>query len=155
MMDVYSLYGVFLDVVCFFCFLKQKTEYERRISDWSSDVCSSDLKLTDMLALQMINRRLEARARAGASYLQASVTQEDVSRSVDGTFVSIMPVGEDWEAALNDVRAVIQDAKASPASEAEIDREYREFEALMARSEEHTSELQSLMRSSYAVFCLK
>src|SRR3546814_17088843 len=43
-----------------------------------------------------------------------------------------MPVGEDWEAALNDVRAVIQDAKASPASEAEIDREYREFEALMA-----------------------
>src|SRR3546814_3570277 len=137
-----------------------------RISDWSSDVCSSDLnqeKLTDMLALQMINRRLEARARAGASYLQASVTQEDVSRSVDGTFVSIMPVGEDWEAALNDVRAVIQDAKASPASEAEIDREYREFEALMAfavenkdtRSEEHTSELQSLMRISYAVFCLK
>src|SRR3546814_17576255 len=85
-----------------------------------------------MLALQMINRRLEARARAGASYLQASVTQEDVSRSVDGTFVSIMPVGEDWEAALNDVRAVIQDAKASPASEAEIDREYRELEALMA-----------------------
>src|SRR3546814_15469514 len=83
-----------------------------RISDWSSDVCSSDLKddtivyiqekLTDMLALQMINRRLEARARAGASYLQASVTQEDVSRSVDGTFVRIMPVGEDWEAAMND-----------------------------------------------------
>src|SRR3546814_1538314 len=125
-----------------------------RISDWSSDVCSSDLKgktqpvpdfgkpdgslptsavlvepgipatlslgwlrpwrlkddtivynqekLTDMLALQMINCRLEARARAGASYLQASVTQEDVSRTVDGTFVRIMPVGEDWEAAMND-----------------------------------------------------
>src|SRR3546814_11542016 len=85
-----------------------------------------------MLALQMINRRLEARARAGASYLQASVTQEDVSRSVDGTFVSIMPVGEDWEAALIDVRAVIQDAKASPATDAEIDREYRDFEALVA-----------------------
>src|SRR3546814_18086970 len=27
----------------FFCFLKQKTAYELRISDWSSDVCSSDL----------------------------------------------------------------------------------------------------------------
>src|SRR3546814_7989562 len=26
-----------------FCFVKQKTEYEMRISDWSSDVCSSDL----------------------------------------------------------------------------------------------------------------
>src|SRR3546814_12771296 len=28
---------------CFFCFFKQKTAYEMRISDWSSDVCSSDL----------------------------------------------------------------------------------------------------------------
>src|SRR3546814_2206387 len=48
-----------------------------------------------------------------------------------------MPVGEDWEAALNDVRAVIQAAKGSPASEAEIDREYREFEALMAYAVEN------------------
>src|SRR3546814_3520867 len=31
-------------IVCFFCF-KQKTAYEMRISDWSSDVCSSDLCL--------------------------------------------------------------------------------------------------------------
>src|SRR3546814_9882938 len=29
--------------VCFFCVFKQKTAYELRISDWSSDVCSSDL----------------------------------------------------------------------------------------------------------------
>src|SRR3546814_4967873 len=29
----------------FFCFFKQKTAYEMRISDWSSDVCSSDLIL--------------------------------------------------------------------------------------------------------------
>src|SRR3546814_16253800 len=28
---------------CFYCFFKQKTAYEMRISDWSSDVCSSDL----------------------------------------------------------------------------------------------------------------
>src|SRR3546814_10716829 len=28
---------------CFFCFFKQKTAYELRISDWSSDVCSCDL----------------------------------------------------------------------------------------------------------------
>src|SRR3546814_3407411 len=31
--------------MCFFCFFKQKTAYEMRISDWSSDVCSSDLAL--------------------------------------------------------------------------------------------------------------
>src|SRR3546814_5596544 len=30
--------------VCLFFFFKQKTAYEMRISDWSSDVCSSDLK---------------------------------------------------------------------------------------------------------------
>src|SRR3546814_7581073 len=30
-----------------FCFFKQKTAYEMRISDWSSDVCSSDLKRAD------------------------------------------------------------------------------------------------------------
>src|SRR3546814_7014396 len=30
-------------LVVFFCFFKQKTAYEMRISDWSSDVCSSDL----------------------------------------------------------------------------------------------------------------
>src|SRR3546814_556152 len=32
-----------LSLVCFFLFFKQKTAYEMRISDWSSDVCSSDL----------------------------------------------------------------------------------------------------------------
>src|SRR3546814_10187679 len=31
--------------ICFFFFFKQKTAYEMRISDWSSDVCSSDLDL--------------------------------------------------------------------------------------------------------------
>src|SRR3546814_9055512 len=30
--------------MCIFCFFKQKTAYEMRISDWSSDVCSSDLR---------------------------------------------------------------------------------------------------------------
>src|SRR3546814_7645645 len=34
--------------VCFF-FFKQKTAYEMRISDWSSDVCSSDLSNLDLL----------------------------------------------------------------------------------------------------------
>src|SRR3546814_20503084 len=37
-----------LFVCCFFFFFKQKTAYEMRISDWSSDVCSSDL-LRDMI----------------------------------------------------------------------------------------------------------
>src|SRR3546814_9226922 len=39
---LYFIYGVDLMFYCFF-FFKQKTAYEMRISDWSSDVCSSDL----------------------------------------------------------------------------------------------------------------
>src|SRR3546814_1572902 len=44
---VYLLFIDFVSLFCFFCFFffffKQKTAYEMRISDWSSDVCSSDL----------------------------------------------------------------------------------------------------------------
>src|SRR3546814_1683613 len=36
---------VFFYYIVFFFFFKQKTAYEMRISDWSSDVCSSDLQL--------------------------------------------------------------------------------------------------------------
>ena len=48
--------------------------------------------LIDLLALQLINRRLESRARGGGSFLQANVSQDDVSRSVDGTFINIVPL---------------------------------------------------------------
>ncbi|MEP3227390.1 MAG: insulinase family protein [Parasphingorhabdus sp.] len=88
--------------------------------------------LIDLLALQMINRRLEARARAGGSYLQANVNQEDVSRSVDGTFVNIVPLSDDWESALQDVRAVIADATTHAPSQEDIARELSEFDAALA-----------------------
>ncbi|HEX8057846.1 MAG TPA: pitrilysin family protein, partial [Novosphingobium sp.] len=84
--------------------------------------------MTDSLAQAIINRRLEAKARAGGSYLVAQVSQDDVSRSVDGTFVSVTPLGDDWQAALKDVRAVIADAMATPPSQEEIDREIAEME---------------------------
>lgn len=84
--------------------------------------------MTDSLAQAIINRRLEARARTGSSYLAAQVAQDDVSRSVDGTFVSVTPLGEDWQAALKEVRAVIADALAKPPSQEEIDREVAELE---------------------------
>ncbi len=71
-------------------------------------------RMIDMLAARIINRRLETRARAGGSYIQAQVDLDDVSRSVNGTFVNIMPIGDDWEAAVRDVRAVIADALANP-----------------------------------------
>jgi len=84
--------------------------------------------MIDALAQAIINRRLESRARAGGSYLVAQVSQDDVSRSVDGTFVSVTPLGNEWQDALADVRGVIADALASPPSQAEIDREAAEME---------------------------
>ncbi|MDI1295417.1 MAG: pitrilysin family protein, partial [bacterium] len=88
-------------------------------------------KLTDMLALQIISRRLEQAARAGGSFLQASVEQQDVSRSADGTFVTIIPSGENWEKALADVRSIVEDAKSAPPSQLEIDREYAQIDTAL------------------------
>ena len=84
-------------------------------------------KLVDLVALRLINRRLEQRARAGGSFLQAQIDQEDVARSVDGTFVQIVPLGTDWKGALKDVRGVIADALVNPSPQDDINREAGEF----------------------------
>ncbi|MEC7534348.1 MAG: insulinase family protein, partial [Pseudomonadota bacterium] len=84
--------------------------------------------LRDALAQALINRRLESRARGGGSYLYAQVSQDDVSRSADMTFVSFAPLTGDWKTALDDIRGVIADALATPPSQEEIDRELAEFE---------------------------
>jgi zinc protease len=88
--------------------------------------------MIDQVAQALINRRLESRARAGGSYLTAQVDQEDVNRSVDGTFVSITPLDHDWREALRDVRAVIADALATPPSQEEIERELAELDVAFA-----------------------
>ncbi len=92
--------------------------------------------LLDALAQAIINRRLEARARGGGSYLYAQVSQDDVSRSTDATFVAFAPLSEDWEAALADVRGVIADAIATPPTQEEIDREAAEFDVAFVNSVE-------------------
>lgn len=88
-------------------------------------------RLVDLVALRLINRRLETRARTGGSFIQASVGLDDVSRSANGTFIDVLPVGDDWQAALRDVRATIADAQAAPAAQPEIDRELSEFDISM------------------------
>src|SRR3546814_11774804 len=60
----------------------------------------------EYLAQALVNRRLENTARAGGSYLVATVEQQYVSRSADVTMASIVPL-TDWTAALADVRGVI------------------------------------------------
>lgn len=92
--------------------------------------------LRDTLATALINRRLEAKARAGGSFLYARVQQDKISRSADATFVSFAPLSSDWRSALKDVRAVIADALASPPSAEELNREIAEqqqvFESAVA-----------------------
>src|SRR3546814_20767042 len=54
---------------CIFFFFKQKTAYEMRISDWSSDVCSSDLP--ELTVLSQVVERLSAPRRYPAACLLA------------------------------------------------------------------------------------
>src|SRR3546814_1472460 len=116
-----------------FFFFKQKTAYEMRISDWSSDVCSSDLQ------------REAASSGRGDRRFHMGISLRDAIRRP----ASAAPGTE--HCALR--RRGSHDYARRSASL------YRRphWEAAVAgpRSEEHTSELQSLMRSSYAVFCLK
>lgn len=107
----------------------------------------------DTIALAVINRRLEQRARTGGSFLQASVRLDDVSRSTNGTFISVAPSGDDWEGALRDVRAVIADAETTAPTQQEIDREVAEYDAAMktavetARAEAGAAEADDLVQA--------
>lgn len=90
----------------------------------------------EYLAQALVNRRLENSARAGGSYLVATVEQQYVSRSADVTMASIVPLS-DWKAALADVRGVIADAVKTPPSQADIDREMNEIEAFLLKELEN------------------
>src|SRR3546814_9242960 len=106
-----------------------------RISDWSSDVCSSDLakrrELHFPIAQHVRVRRLAGRV-VGQKTCEYALTV--FAREVDAMQRNIELVAD---------RARILEIVGRCAV------------ALFVRSEEHTSELQSLMRNSYAVFCLK
>src|SRR3546814_4103668 len=102
-----------------------------RISDWSSDVCSSDLPVA---------RQVEV-----AHYLRPQ-------QAADVGAVGVGPAGIELAAGRGaaDVVAALQRQGLEAAS-----RQVAGSGEAVVRSEEHTSELQSLMRISYAVFCLK
>src|SRR3546814_2816329 len=142
----------------FFC--KQKTAYEMRISDWSSDVCSSDLDLgpTVLRRLRVDDAEAVYRRYAG----DPEVTRFLSFRTHDGVedaagFCTLMQV--EWEAGRAFTFVMLEPGDPVPSGSigVRIDEFHAVFGYAMARdrSEEHTSELQSLMRTSYAVFCLK
>src|SRR3546814_3660086 len=133
------------DVILVVFFFKQKTAYEMRISDWSSDVCSSDLDADGhvevvihdaILILRRIDdahRRLDAQPRQVLDERQHDALEQ---RTAQQNFEA-----EDAPRLLvRQLQRVLVDLPARVPQD---------------RSEEHTSELQSLMPISHAVFCLK
>src|SRR3546814_10783001 len=117
----------------FFFFFKQKTAYEMRISDWSSDVCSSDLRRGSATSAGDGGDRRHRVLHAADPASAAGVVSPAASGSIRRANCNVIP------------RLTINLCENAAAMSA----------PLADRSEEHTSELQSLMRISYAVFCLK
>src|SRR3546814_8668185 len=121
-----------------------------RISDWSSDVCSSDLPEDEDTWDQM--------------FVVFATAAGDVRRNKLSDFVRVMANGkiamklEDGGDALVAVKACTDtdDILLATAGGKCIRFSVSDVRVFAGRrSEEHTSELQSLMRISYAVFCLK
>src|SRR3546814_3999233 len=96
-----------------------------RISDWSSDVCSSDL-------------RKSSACTAG-----------------DTTISTCFPKPSPAARRRSSATSSVNDCWACPEALAEARLLLSPLAGRGLRSEEHTSELQSLMRTSYAAFCLK
>src|SRR3546814_3342451 len=124
-----------------FFFFKQKTAYEMRISDWSSDVCSSDVDV------DRAESAGAARVDHGAGFLDAlDAVDRLLHRRVEVLHAEAGAVEAEFRHA--------GDVGGRDEARVELDRDVARRRAREAeRSEEHTSELQSLMRISYAVFC--
>src|SRR3546814_4157665 len=125
-----------------------------RISDWSSDVCSSDLLARHGEPPRRIGGRVEPCKGRPAE------EQDEEQHSDDraGTHVALRTVVDDLRAAAGGIVKVDRSGRVPDlnvlhgACPSAVWGAGRSSER---RSEEHTSELQSLMRTSYAVFCLK
>src|SRR3546814_1359649 len=111
-----------------------------RISDWSSDVCSSDLT--------------NGQKRAGASHRLLLAKTAEICFKFG--HIECFPESRSPPMAETDTRQA--PARGPGPATGNGRHRWRFFRAGgfdQVRSEEHTSELQSLMRTSYAVFCLK
>src|SRR3546814_8552546 len=112
-----------------------------RISDWSSDVCSSDLNPGD------------------PTDFQCDVCEGDVPKATDGGKKYTFKIRKDVKfhngdpLTAHDVVATFSRIINPPERVSSARKAY--YIMVEKRSEEHTSELQSLMRISYAAVCLK
>src|SRR3546814_6760921 len=120
-----------------------------RISDWSSDACSSDLVAggAGMGKSAVIADVIDRLRDDGTLHLAFRVDQAGAIATLDELGAQTVGTADNPVVILEQLaagkRAVLIVDQADAVSE------------VSGRSEEHTSELQSLMRISYAVFCLK
>src|SRR3546814_6822820 len=154
-----------------FFFFKQKTAYEMRISDWSSDVCSSDLGRYNKVISVNEPSALHDAGHSLGLWLFSDTTPwfEFVLHAVLlGMPLALVLVLATWihrlfrQLARNHRERVAISASAASSRGIRTGvfhyilrhtRRSQFFLLATVRSEEHTSELQSLMRHSYAVFC--
>src|SRR3546814_8571011 len=143
----------------FFFFFKQKTAYDMRISDWTSDVCSSDLASRLLTKVDILARVAELRREQGIVYRVEADSLLDKLEAVYHTAMAEQHYGAAVKAVAAQARIAgywqLQRAPELPSMAALSMMGAAAANACAYRSEEHTSELQSLMRHSYAVFCLK
>src|SRR3546814_6804240 len=114
-----------------------------RISDWSSDVCSSDLDTVD--ANTRLGFAIDARDFAVAARMLTLLGQREIRLLTNNPAKVAGLEG----AGVRVIERVPHHLPPNPHNERYLATKRNR------RSEEHTSELQSLMRISYAVFCLK
>src|SRR3546814_1828128 len=121
-----------------------------RISDWSSDVCSSDLASDGIVWTRLANPSATRATFAWRADRIASgrlIASPASNAAAASRTCAASRSGTRANADQNDPITPPPHAHRAPAKAGAQDH--------AARSEEHTSELQSLMRISYAVFCLK
>src|SRR3546814_3171492 len=126
-----------------------------RISDWSSDVCSSDLEAALFLAAYDADFAAAHEDRIARRQNMLATALLDFQRRIGGDQIEhLHRIGGNQAAGARDphrrrgnrgIGGARQSAQCSFGVKGHIP----------GRSEEHTSELKSLMRISYAVFCLK
>src|SRR3546814_3683032 len=127
-----------------------------RISDWSSDVCSSDLDVEGD-----IDRIIGEELPTGMNIRRVPIPEHPAELPEDDKRDDEARDGPDQDSERPDGRNDVIHAVALPCGwriGKPHDRKtcgQRSSSSSVSRSEEHTSELQSLMRISYAVFCLK
>src|SRR3546814_4799570 len=126
--------------ILFFCF-KQKTAYEMRISDLSSDVCSSDLRAD------------ERHRHGGFGPERVGLCEEHIVAAAERR--ARVAFGQGSRIPGRRQQQHRAGGHADPLCAAQSAGVGADRARTRGRSEEHTSELQSLMRISYAVFCLK